>query len=287
MATQKGLGKGLGALFGDINEQTETPAEGAVSLPLQKIEPNPLQPRKTFDPDELASLAESIRMHGIIQPLTVRKIAGTFELIAGERRLRACRLLGMREVPCIVQRTTEETSAVLALIENLQRADLNPIEEALGYQELMGTYEMTQEQAAARVGKSRPAVANALRLLSLSPAVLELVKDGALSAGHARALLPVKDEAQQLSLAQKVMALGLSVRQTEALCKKLSKQAQPAKPQPPQVDYLAECEKELTAGLGRKVRIVSGKRKGRIELEYYGVEDLNQLLDTLHALKTK
>ena len=167
------------------------------------------------------------------------------------------------------------------------RADLNPIEEALGYQELMGTYEMTQEQAAARVGKSRPAVANALRLLSLSPAVLELVKDGALSAGHARALLPVKDEAQQLSLAQKVMALGLSVRQTEALCKKLSKQAQPAKPQPPQVDYLAECEKDLTAGLGRKVRIVSGKRKGRIELEYYGQEDLQQLYDALQTIRKK
>ena len=146
---------------------------------------------------------------------------------------------------------------------------------------------LTQEQAAARVGKSRPAVANALRLLSLSPAVLERVKDGALSAGHARALLPVKDEAQQLSLAQKVMALGLSVRQTEALCKKLSKQAQPAKPQPPQVDYLAECEKELTAGLGRKVRIVSGKRKGRIELEYYGQEDLQQLYDALQTIRKK
>ena len=145
----------------------------------------------------------------------------------------------------------------------------------------------TQEQAAARVGKSRPAVANALRLLSLSPAVLELVKDGSLSAGHARALLPVKDEAQQLSIAQKVMALGLSVRQTEALCKKLTKQAQPVKEQPPRVDYLAECEKELTAGLGRKVRIVSGKRKGRIELEYYGQDDLQQLYDALHTIRKK
>ena len=152
---------------------------------------------------------------------------------------------------------------------------------------VMQEYGMTQSGVAERVGKSRPAVANALRLLSLGPAVLELVKDGALSAGHARALLPVKDEAQQLSLAQKVMALGLSVRQTEALCKKLSKQAQPAKPQPPQVDYLAECEKELTAGLGRKVRIVSGKRKGRIELEYYGQEDLQQLYDALQTIRKK
>ena len=273
MAMRKGLGKGLGALIGDYNEQPDAPSEGAVTLPLQKIEPNPLQPRKTFNQEELDSLADSIRMHGIIQPLTVRRLpSGFYQIIAGERRWREA---------------DDKKAMELALIENLQRSDLNPIEEALGYQELMGTYEMTQEQAAARVGKSRPAVANALRLLSLSPAVLELVKDGSLSAGHARALLPVKDETQQLSIAQKVMALGLSVRQTEALCKKLTKQAQPVKEQPPQVDYLAECEKELTAGLGRKVRIVSGKRKGRIELEYYGQDDLQQLYDALHTIRKK
>ena len=286
MAAQKGLGKGLGALFGDFNEQAEQPSEGTVTLPLQKIEPNPLQPRKTFDQEELASLAESIRMHGIIQPLTVRKLpTGFYQIIAGERRWRAARLAGLADVPVVIMEADDKKAMELALIENLQRADLNPIEEALGYQELMGTYEMTQEQAAARVGKSRPAVANALRLLSLSPAVLELVKDGSLSAGHARAMLPVKDEAQQLSLAQKVMALGLSVRQTEALCKKLCRQTQPPKPQPPQVDYLAECEKELSAGLGRKVRIVSGKRKGRIELEYYGQDDLQQLYDALQSIR--
>ena len=286
MATQKGLGKGLGALFGDFNEQTEQPSEGTVTLPLQKIEPNPLQPRKTFDQEELASLAESIRMHGIIQPLTVRKLpTGFYQIIAGERRWRAARLAGLSDVPVVIMEADDKKAMELALIENLQRADLNPIEEALGYQELMGTYEMTQEQAAARVGKSRPAVANALRLLSLSPAVLELVKNGSLSAGHARAMLPIKDEAQQLSLAQKVMALGLSVRQTEALCKKLCRQSQPAKPQPPQVDYLAECEKELSAGLGRTVKIVSGKRKGRIELEYYGQDDLQQLYDALQSIR--
>ena len=288
MAMRKGLGKGLGALIEDFNEQPNAPGEGAVTLPLQKIEPNPLQPRKTFNTEELDSLADSIRMHGIIQPLTVRKLpSGFYQIIAGERRWRAARLAGLSDVPVVVIEADDKTAMELALIENLQRSDLNPIEEALGYQELMGTYEMTQEQAAARVGKSRPAVANALRLLSLSPAVLELVKDGALSAGHARALLPVKDEAQQLSIAQKVMALGLSVRQTEALCKKLTKQAQPVKEQPPQVDYLAECEKELTAGLGRKVRIVSGKRKGRIELEYYGQDDLQQLYDALHTIRKK
>ena len=280
MAMRKGLGKGLGALIGDYNEQPDAPSEGAVTLPLQKIEPNPLQPRKTFNQEELDSLADSIRMHGIIQPLTVRRLpSGFYQIIAGERRWRAARLAGLTDVPVVVIEADDKKAMELALIENLQRSDLNPIEEALGYQELMGTYEMTQEQAAARVGKSRPAVANALRLLSLSPAVLELVKDGS--------LLPVKDEAQQLSIAQKVMALGLSVRQTEALCKKLTKQAQPVKEQPPQVDYLAECEKELTAGLGRKVRIVSGKRKGRIELEYYGQDDLQQLYDALHTIRKK
>ena len=287
MAKMKGLGKGLDALLGD-DFTNEPEVKSSLFLPISQVESCAAQPRKQFDPDALADLADSIRQHGIIQPLTVRKLqSGYYQIIAGERRWRAARLAGLSQVPVVVIEADDRKAMELALIENLQRSDLNPIEEALGYQELMGTYEMTQEQAAARVGKSRPAVANALRLLSLSPAVLELVKDGSLSAGHARALLPVKDEAQQLSIAQKVMALGLSVRQTEALCKKLSKQAQPAKPQPPQVDYLAECEKELTAGLGRKVRIVSGKRKGRIELEYYGQEDLQQLYDALQTIRKK
>lgn len=283
---KKGLGRGLDALLAD--NDAETGASRTTVLRTLDIEPNRKQARRHFDQEALHELAESIAEHGLIQPIVVRrKENGYYEIIAGERRWRAARLAGLSDVPVVIIEADDKKAMELALIENLQRADLNPIEEALGYQELMGTYEMTQEQAAARVGKSRPAVANALRLLSLSPAVLELVKDGALSAGHARALLPVKDEAQQLSLAQKVMALGLSVRQTEALCKKLSKQAQPARPQPPQVDYLAECEKELTAGLGRKVRIVSGKRKGRIELEYYGQEDLQQLYDALQTIRKK
>lgn len=280
------LGTGLSALFGEEENVLEN--ETVQTLPISRVEPRKDQPRREFDPAAIEELAASIREYGLIQPITVRPLdKGYYQIIAGERRWRAARLAGLSDVPVVIIEADDKKAMELALIENLQRADLNPIEEALGYQELMGTYEMTQEQAAARVGKSRPAVANALRLLSLSPAVLELVKDGALSAGHARALLPVKDEAQQLSLAQKVMALGLSVRQTEALCKKLSKQAQPAKPQPPQVDYLAECEKELTAGLGRKVRIVSGKRKGRIELEYYGQEDLQQLYDALQTIRKK
>ena len=285
--TKKGLGRGLSELFGDDILNNENEGE-LIYAPIAKVEPRAEQPRNRFDDDALQELADSIAQYGLIQPITVRRREGGFyQIIAGERRWRAARLAGLTDVPVVVIEADDKKAMELALIENLQRSDLNPIEEALGYQELMGTYEMTQEQAAARVGKSRPAVANALRLLSLSPAVLELVKDGSLSAGHARALLPVKDETQQLSIAQKVMALGLSVRQTEALCKKLTKQAQPVKEQPPQVDYLAECEKELTAGLGRKVRIVSGKRKGRIELEYYGQDDLQQLYDALHTMRKK
>ena len=282
MATKHGLARGLDALL----PETDLPA-GVTEIAVSQLDPNPDQPRRTFDTQALEALAESIRQAGVLQPLLVVENGARYRIVAGERRYRAARMAGLQSVPCVVRDMTEQERMEAALIENLQRSDLNPIEEALGYQELMGTYEMTQEQAAARVGKSRPAVANALRLLSLSPAVLELVKDGSLSAGHARALLPVKDEAQQLSIAQKVMALGLSVRQTEALCKKLTKQAQPVKEQPPQVDYLAECEKELTAGLGRKVRIVSGKRKGRIELEYYGQDDLQQLYDALHTIRKK
>ena len=285
MAAQKGLGKGLGALFGDFNEQAEQPSEGTVTLPLQKIEPNPLQPRKTFDQEELASLAESIRMHGIIQPLTVRKLpTGFYQIIAGERRWCAARLAGLSDVPVVIMEADDKKAMELALIENLQRSDLNPIEEAKGYQQLMTEYGMTQEVTAERVGKSRPAVANALRLLSLSPAVLELVEQGRLSAGHARALLTVKSAPEQYAVAMKVINLQLSVRQTENMCKNLVKATKPKQEKPIAVDYLAECEKTLSKRLGRGVRIVSGKRKGRLELEYYGEEDLQRLYELLERL---
>ena len=288
MATQKGLGKGLGALFGDINEQTETPAEGAVSLPLQKIEPNPLQPRKTFDPDELASLAESIRMHGIIQPLTVRKLSsGYYQIIAGERRWRAARIAGLSEVPVIVMEADDRKAAELAMIENLQREDLNPMEEAAGYQTLVETYHMTQEEAAKRVGKSRSAVANSMRLLSLSPAVRKLVEDGSLSAGHARALLTLNPSMQE-STARSIIAGGLSVRQTEALVKRLTAEKKPVRtPDPHEVDYVAEAQRELTAQMGRGVKIVTGRKKGRVELEYYGMDDLNDLLEALALIRLR
>ena len=286
MAMRKGLGKGLGALIGDYNEQPDAPSEGAVTLPLQKIEPNPLQPRKTFNQEELDSLADSIRMHGIIQPLTVRRLpSGFYQIIAGERRWRAARLAGLTDVPVVVIEADDKKAMELALIENLQRADLNPIEEAEGYQQLISQYGMTQEQAAERVGKSRPAVANALRLLSLGPEILKLVEAGTISAGHARALLVLKTDGERMAVAQKVQNLSLSVRQTEALCKKMAKPPKEApKEVPVAVDYVAECEKELKRTLGRGVRIVDGKRKGHIELEYYGQDDLQRLYEVLQGL---
>ena len=287
MPTQRGLGKGLGALLGE-SALSEPSPDGAVRLPLQKVEPNPLQPRKTFEPEALDELAASIREHGVIQPLTVRKMpSGFYQIIAGERRWRAARLAGLDEVPVVIIEADDKKAMELALIENLQRADLNPIEEAQGYQQLMQEYGMTQEQAAARVGKSRPAVANAMRLLALPQPVLELVRSGKLSAGHARALLALKTPGEQHAVAQKVIALQLSVRQTEAMCKKMSKISTPAPQKPLAVDYLAECQKELSKRLGRGVKIVAGKRKGRVELEYYGEDDLQRLYEALHAIAGK
>ena len=281
MASNKGLGKGLGALLGESAMQS-APQQSPLLLPLQKIEPNRLQPRKNFDEEELSSLADSIRQHGVIQPLTVRLLdSGFYQIIAGERRWRAARLAGLREVPVVVIEADDKKAMELALIENLQRADLTPIEEARGYQQLIGEYGLTQEQVADRVSKSRPAVANAMRLLSLPDELLSLVEEGKLTAGHARALLTLKDTPQQLAVAQKVINLQLSVRQTEAMCKKLSKAAQKPEPKPVEVDYLAECEKTLSRRLGRGVKIVSGKRKGKIELEYYGQEDLQRLYEVL------
>ena len=285
MTKQRGLGKGLGALLGEAALQTAEPPSGAQLLPLQKVEPNPLQPRKNFDPDGLQALADSIAMHGVIQPLTVRQLpSGFYQIIAGERRWRAARMAGLSEIPVVVIEADDKKAMELALIENLQRADLNPIEEAQGYQQLMTDYGMTQELAAERVGKSRPAVANALRLLSLCPAVLELVEQGRLSAGHARALLAIKSAPEQYAVAMKVINLQLSVRQTENMCKNLTKKPKQEQPKPIAVDYIAECEKTLSKRLSRGVRIVNGKRKGRVELEYYGEEDLQQLYELLERL---
>ncbi len=285
MASQKGLGKGLGALLGDF---TEEPLEKSAYqlLPIYKVEPNPDQPRQDFDEEELQALADSINVHGIIQPLTVREMPnGYYQIIAGERRWRAARMANLSDVPAVIIEADDKKAMELALIENLQRQDLNPLEEALGYQTLMNEYGLTQEEAAGRVGKSRPAVANALRLLGLCPEVQERVRKGELSAGHARAILQLKSEKKQQEAAQKIVALGLSVRQAELLCKNMSKEPVPQKKEVFAVDYVAECEKSLSKHLGRGVKIVNGKRKGRFELEFYGQEDLQNLLDALMKIQ--
>lgn len=281
---QRGLGRGLGALIDDFSVPES--AQTVTSLPLQKVEPNPNQPRHRFDEEELQALADSISEHGILQPLAVRKMDGGFyQIIAGERRWRAARLAGLQEVPVVVVEADDKTVMELALIENLQRQDLNPMEEAEGYRVLTEEYGLTQEEAAARVGKSRPAVANALRLLALPDEVRELVEKGELSAGHARAILSLPTKTKQKTAAQRILALRLSVRQAEAMCKRLA--AEEKKPEPPKhtgVDYVAECEKALSRRLDRKVRIVNGKRKGRFELEFYGEDDLQRLYEILLAL---
>ena len=255
-------------------------------LPIYKIEPNPDQPRQDFNEDELNSLAESIALHGVVQPLTVRETSsGYYQIIAGERRWRAARLADLKEIPVVIIEADDKKTMELALIENLQRQDLNPVEEALGYRSLMDEYGLTQEETAARVGKSRPAVANALRLLSLSPKVLDMLRNGQLTAGHARAVLVLSTEKAQNEAAQKISALGLSVRQAELLCKNMTKQTQPKKEVTLAVDYVAECEKSLSKHLGRGVKIINGKRKGKFELEFYGQEDLQVLLDALMNIK--
>lgn len=284
MASNKGLGKGLGALLGDFSEEAVESSAYQI-LPIYKVEPNPDQPRRDFDEEELQALADSISVHGVIQPLTVRQMhTGYYQIIAGERRWRAARLANLSEIPVVIVEADDKKAMELALIENLQRQDLNPVEEALGYQALIEEYGLTQEEAAGRVGKSRPAVANALRLLGLSPAVLEKLKNGELSAGHARAILTLKTEKKQQEAAKKIIALALSVRQAETLCKNMNKEPAPKKEPVFAVDYVAECEKSLSKQLGRGVKIVNGKRKGRFELEFYGEEDLQRLLDALMTL---
>ncbi len=282
--TTKGLGRGLDALLMNASSGSEE----ITNLPLQKIEPNPLQPRKLFDEEELQALADSIARHGIIQPLTVRKAEnGYYQIIAGERRWRAARLANLHTVPVTVIEADDKTVLELALIENLQRQDLNPMEESMGYRQLMQEHGLTQEQVAERVGKSRPAVANALRLLSLPSSICQMITAGQLSAGHARALLVLKTEKEQERAAQKIAALQLSVRQAELMCKNLAKAAeQPEEPPKPrfEVDYVAECEKSLSRHLNRGVKITRGKRKGKLELEFYGDDDLNALFEALNRM---
>ena len=272
------LGTGLGALFGEETEEKEA----VQTLPISRVEPRRDQPRRDFDPEAMAALTESIREYGLIQPITVRPLEqGYYQIIAGERRWRAAREAGLKEVPVRIVEADDRLAMELALVENLQREDLNPMEEAAGYKKLMDDYELTQEDVARRVHKSRPAVANALRLLALGEKVRKMVAEGVLSAGHARALLPLKSETVQEKIAGDVVSRGLSVRQTEALVNSLLRTSRRPAPEPPAVDYVKEAERRLSDALGRGVRFTGGVRKGRIVLEFYSADDREALMDAL------
>ena len=287
-STKKGLGGGLSNLFGgDVSDLSAAGATDSVTqLALAKVEPNPNQPRKVFDQQALEELAESIRLHGVITPITVRRGEkdGYYQIIAGERRWRAARLAGLKEIPAMVLEAGESEVMELALIENLQRQDLNPIEEAEGYELLMQQFGMTQEEVAHRVVKSRSAVANALRLLGLPDEVRTMVAEGKLSGGHARAVLAVQEEDKRVDAARQMV--GMSVRQAEALAKRLNKKpVQKPQPQGFSVDYVADVEKELEGVLGRKISIQQGKNSGQLSLEYYGADDLERLIEALRSLR--
>ena len=288
MAMAKGLGKGLDALMGDSATMQNQEA-GSVTLPISQVEPGLNQPRKWFDEDALADLAASIREHGIIQPLTVRRLStGYYQIIAGERRWRAAKLAGRREVPVVIIEADDRKVLELGLIENLQRENLNPVEEAEGYLALLTDFGLTQEELAARMGKSRPAISNALRLTALPPSVREMLVEGTITAGHGRAVLMVEGEQAQTAFARKIVDEGWNVRQAEARAKTftlLPPEDLPPKDSPdPHLIYVKAVEKDLSARLGRKVSIKNGAKKGKLELEYYNVDDLNDLLDQLERI---
>lgn len=290
-AAKKGLGRGLGAFFDDIEENTaeksfqkEEEKGGIKILKLRDIEPNPDQPRKTFEKDKLEALAASIKEHGIVQPIVVKpQKNGMYTIVAGERRWRAAHIAGLTQVPCVEGDYTEKQIMELALVENLQREDLNPIEESEGYRKLMDTFGLTQEEVAARVGKSRSAVANALRLNGLSDKIKDMVVEGKLTSGHARALLAVEKDAERLALAQRIVDEGLNVRQAEKLAAKpvIKKTVTP-----PQIDrntekYFKDLEKDISRRLGAKVSIKNGKNRGKIEIEYFSPQELEGILEKI------
>ena len=278
---KKGLGSGLDALFGSDADLKED--AGLLNLPISKVEPAADQPRERFDPEALGDLADSIRQHGVLQPIAVRALGGGYyQIIAGERRWRAAREAGLDTIPARVIEADDRSAKVLALVENLQRQDLNPVEQAKGLNSLMKDFGLTQEAAAEQVGFSRPAVANALRLLSLPEPVLAMLEEGSLTSGHARALLALGDEESICRAAELVVKEELSVRQTEELIKR-RKAAPKKKKESPRSIYVRDLEERLGSHWNRKVRITEGKRRGKLEIEYYGNEDLDRLLAAMNA----
>ena len=283
MAKGKGLGRGLDAL---IPTEANDPSKAPVGVRLSDIEPSPRQPRQDFDAAALEELAQSIRENGVITPITLRKTGDTYQIIAGERRWRASRMAGLHEIPAIVLDVDEQTGYALALIENLQREDLNPMEEAEGYRRLIQELGLTQEQAAQRVGVSRPAVANALRLLNLPVSVGALLREKTLSAGHARALLPLETPERMEQAAAVILEQQLSVRQTEALVKQLLKAPRQAKEKAPDI-YVRDLERSMSALTGHKITIRHGAKKGTLTIEYYGNDDLDAVCQALRSVQDR
>ncbi len=313
MAAQKkarGLGRGLDALFGDVEvnaaksadterpkrkrnvaeEKAEEPAEQELPegslryIDINEIKPNASQPRKNFDEDKLEELAESIDQHGLIQPIVLRAAKHGYEIVAGERRWRAARMVGLKELPCIVKELTDEENMLLAIIENMQREDLNPIEEAEGLKQMIDTYGLTQEQVSRAVGKSRPYITNSLRLLKLPEKLRYMTSEGSLSMGHARALAAIKDEKLQIRLAERAVEEGLSVRQIERMAQESGKSAAKKKPRKTKSADEKRVEMELREKLGTKVSLQRKGARGKIEIEFYNGEEMERLIDLLRSL---
>jgi len=273
---RSGLGRGLDVIM--MDNSTED-GNKSLTLKISELEPNHNQPRKDFDEKALTELAESIKQHGLIQPILVRPLmGGGYQIVAGERRYRASRMAGLTEVPVTIRDLTEEETMEIALIENLQRENLNPLEEALGYQSLMEEYDLSQEEVAQAVGKSRPAVANTLRLLNLPKAVTELIKEGKISSGHGRALLALESDEEKIRIANQIVAEDLSVRQVEKITKKKPAKTKEEKPEP-MVPYFTMVEQQLSENLGKKVKVTKqkGKKGGILQIEFYSDEELKEL----------
>ena len=286
----KGLGKGLDVLFGsDLSAENEvSTAKNTNLIKITDIDPNKNQPRKLFYEDSLSELAESIKVHGILQPLALRRKAGErYEIIAGERRFRAAKRAGLTEVPAVIIEATDREVSELALIENLQREDLNPVEEAEGFRALIEEFSLTQEQAAERLGKSRSSLTNAMRLLALAPEALSLLREGRIERGHAKVILGLSDKNKQAEAANIVAEKGLNVRQTEELVRRMNRSllTPPEETDVIEVDYVASLERDLTKSLGRRVKLSHGKKKGTLSLEYYGNDDLDRLIKILSKIK--
>lgn len=295
MAAKKkntGLGKGLEALFGEVEpekskdkENNEEIGDGTKLISIDNIKPNANQPRKSFNAESLEDLANSIAEHGVIQPVIVRKAGKAFEIVAGERRWRASRQAGLKEIPCLVRELSEEELALFAIIENMQREDLNPVEEAEGLERMISSFGLTQEQVSKSVGKSRPYISNSLRLLKLPKEARELLSTGQISNGHARALLSLEDAEKQVELAKKIVKDGLSVRTVEAI---VSGKADKPRPKPRKIvksPDVMQVEEDLKKSLGTRVNLKQAGKKGKIEIEYYSREELERLIDMLKDIK--